>query len=191
MNCQMSANLGSVDPQARSFPPSWRDAAIRALYDQPMYVFSWDEIPEKDNARLIQFLTNRFQIELTKTAKIEKIDNSKTIRVFTEKNSLSLKLNHGKTEVILEIDDGRTNKFIAKKGDDGLDVYQLVNGVGCPNCFSEFRGLKQLRMLHGDHIIPYSLGGPTTWENLQLLCKGCNLAKYNHILDDQKISGLI
>ena len=96
MNCQMPLNLESVDPQARAFPPSWRDAAIRALYDQ------------------------------------------------------------------------------------------LVNGVVCPNCKRVFRGLKQLRMLHGDHIIPYTQGGPTTWENLQLLCQGCNLAKYNHVLDDQK-----
>lgn len=27
------ANLEVVDPRARIFPPSWRDAAIRALYE--------------------------------------------------------------------------------------------------------------------------------------------------------------
>jgi hypothetical protein len=27
------ANLEVIDPRARAFPPSWRDAAIRALYD--------------------------------------------------------------------------------------------------------------------------------------------------------------
>ena len=27
------ANLEAIDPRARTFPPSWRDAAIRALYD--------------------------------------------------------------------------------------------------------------------------------------------------------------
>ena len=92
----MPLNLESVDPRARTFPTSWRDAAIRALYDES------------------------------------------------------------------------------------------VNGVVCPNCNSVFRRLKQLRMLHGDHIIPYSLGGPTTWENLQLLCQGCNLAKYNRVLGGEK-----
>lgn len=32
-----------------------------------------------------------------------------------------------------------------------------------------------------DHIIPFSKGGSTTVENLQLLCQKCNLEKSNHI----------
>lgn len=32
-----------------------------------------------------------------------------------------------------------------------------------------------------DHIIPFSKGGATTIENLQLLCQKCNLEKSNHI----------
>ena len=32
-----------------------------------------------------------------------------------------------------------------------------------------------------DHIIPFSKGGSTTLENLQLLCQKCNLEKSNHI----------
>lgn len=32
-----------------------------------------------------------------------------------------------------------------------------------------------------DHIIPFSKGGATTFENLQLLCQKCNLKKSNHI----------
>lgn len=31
--------------------------------------------------------------------------------------------------------------------------------------------------LHLDHIIPFSRGGPTTFENLQTLCRTCNLKK--------------
>ena len=33
------------------------------------------------------------------------------------------------------------------------------------------------RMLHVDHIIPRSIGGNTEYENLQVLCIKCNLAK--------------
>lgn len=33
--------------------------------------------------------------------------------------------------------------------------------------------------LHIDHIIPYSLGGETTIDNLQTLCSECNLGKSN------------
>jgi hypothetical protein len=71
-------------------------------------LFSWDAIPGNDNVRLIEFLIHKFGIDWVKTAKIEKIDNDKTIRVSTEKNFLSLSLNDAKTEVNLKIDDGKT-----------------------------------------------------------------------------------
>lgn len=35
--------------------------------------------------------------------------------------------------------------------------------------------------LHLDHIIPFSKGGDTSVENLQLLCQKCNLEKSNKI----------
>lgn len=35
--------------------------------------------------------------------------------------------------------------------------------------------------LHLDHIIPFSKGGATNVENLQLLCQKCNLEKSNKI----------
>lgn len=93
---------------------------------QIRYVFSWDEIPGKDNKGLIEFLilTQKFDIDWVKTAKIEKNENGKAIKVFTKKKSLSLALNDLKTEVILKIDKGRINKFIAKMENDELKIYQ-------------------------------------------------------------------
>jgi len=31
--------------------------------------------------------------------------------------------------------------------------------------------------IHMDHVIPESKGGPTTYDNLQVTCRKCNLAK--------------
>ncbi|MHB1783672.1 MAG: DEAD/DEAH box helicase family protein [Acidimicrobiales bacterium] len=35
-------------------------------------------------------------------------------------------------------------------------------------------------LMHGDHMLPWSLGGRTTMDNLQALCASCNLRKGNH-----------
>ncbi|OGX23798.1 MAG: hypothetical protein A2787_05745 [Omnitrophica WOR_2 bacterium RIFCSPHIGHO2_01_FULL_48_9] len=37
--------------------------------------------------------------------------------------------------------------------------------------------------LEADHVIPFSKGGKTTLDNLQLLCKKCNLGKSNRHLE--------
>ncbi|HEU6448507.1 MAG TPA: HNH endonuclease signature motif containing protein [Verrucomicrobiae bacterium] len=50
-------------------------------------------------------------------------------------------------------------------------------GVTCPICKITFRGLAGLRLLHADHIMSWSAGGLTTWENLQILCSPCNIMK--------------
>jgi predicted amidophosphoribosyltransferase len=97
------------------------------LLDKGKYVFNWDEIPGRDNVRLIEFLSQKFGIDWAKIAKVEKIDDDKAIEVSTERNSLSLRLNDEKTEVILVIDDVRTHKFIAKVENDELNIYSKKN----------------------------------------------------------------
>jgi 5-methylcytosine-specific restriction endonuclease McrA len=80
-------NLEIVDPKDRCFPPSWRDAAIRRLFDD------------------------------------------------------------------------------------------VRDGIKCPHCHEWFRGRRELKLLHADHIVPWSKGGFTTWENLHILCGPCNVEK--------------
>ena len=55
---------------------------------------------------------------------------------------------------------------------------KIARGVRCQRCQALFRRPAELRRLQGDHIVPYSRGGLTTWTNLQLLCPACNLRKH-------------
>ncbi|NEO44081.1 MAG: HNH endonuclease [Moorea sp. SIO4A3] len=48
-------------------------------------------------------------------------------------------------------------------------------------CHRLFRGPKGFRQLKADHIHPFSKGGLTTWDNLQLLCLRCNAQKSDTI----------
>lgn len=98
------------------------DRCKKDLKDE--YMFSWGEIPGKDNGRLVKILIQRFDINWIGAAKIEKIDNDKTIKLSTEQRSLSLKLNDKKCEVILERDAGRPDKLKAKWENSKLNIYK-------------------------------------------------------------------
>lgn len=56
-----------------------------------------------------------------------------------------------------------------------FDLVQL--GVLCRGCKKVFRTRRELGLLQCDHIHPWSQGGLTSWGNLQLLCRPCNLIK--------------
>ncbi len=103
------------------------------------YLFSWDKIPGRDNVILIEFLKQNFGIDWIKTAKIEKIEDGRTIKVSTEKNSLLLRLNDEKTKVSLKIDDVRTDKFIAKTENSKLNIYEIQGKYSrfIPSIFKE------------------------------------------------------
>lgn len=51
-------------------------------------------------------------------------------------------------------------------------IMALVGGGKCARC-----GKRLSSSFHGDHIVPFSKGGPTTLMNGQALCAACNLKK--------------
>lgn len=63
------------------------------------------------------------------------------------------------------------NKFKS----DFKRIYEAQHHL-CPYCKKEF----ELNKLEADHIKPWSKGGTTTVDNLQLLCKTCNIKKSNY-----------
>lgn len=50
--------------------------------------------------------------------------------------------------------------------------YEEQNGI-CPHCGKHFA----IEDMEGDHIIPFRDNGKTRYDNLQMLCKACNLKK--------------
>lgn len=100
---------------------------IEIIIVSDMYLFGWDEIPGNDSLMLIFFLRQNFGIDWGQTAKIEKIDNGKTIKVSAGSKYLSLKLNDEKTSVKIEIYDGRTDNLVAKIEDSKPNIYSDIN----------------------------------------------------------------
>ncbi len=118
------------------------DKINKKMSEMIMYLFSWDNIPGDHNGRLIEFLTQKFGIDWVKTAKIEKVDDGRTIRLTGENNFLSLKLNNEKTKVNLEINDSRTYEFIAKIALGELHIY--MNSAFQKNLFESTKFLFHL-----------------------------------------------
>jgi hypothetical protein len=54
------------------------------------------------------------------------------------------------------------------------ESYERQNGV-CPKCEQNF----DIDKMEADHITPWSVGGKTTADNCQMLCKDCNRRKSN------------
>ena len=55
---------------------------------------------------------------------------------------------------------------------DKRTVYEQQSGI-CPICKNHF----EFSEMAGDHIVPWSKGGKSVLENLQMLCTDCNLKK--------------
>ena len=58
---------------------------------------------------------------------------------------------------------------------DKRSVYEKQGGI-CPYCKTHF----EYEEMHGDHIVPWSKGGRTVLENLEMLCVKCNVKKSNN-----------
>ncbi len=104
---------------------------------EKLNLFSWDEIPGKDESRLIEYLIENFGVNWITTAKIERISHIGTISISTENNSLSLRLNNEKTRVNLTIDDGRTDELPVKKEHGKLNVYNSSENNSSEVCNKE------------------------------------------------------
>ncbi|MCZ7380862.1 MAG: hypothetical protein O8C64_04715 [Candidatus Methanoperedens sp.] len=102
-----------------------------SLKDETMYLFSWDEIPGKDNDILIEFLIQNYDLNWVRTAKINKADK-KTIEISDGSNLLSLRLNHidkMRLRLNLTTNDGITDEFVVKTESGYRNIYEKNRAV--------------------------------------------------------------
>lgn len=94
--------------------------------------------------------------------------------LITRKKQQQSRINRAKTIADSPATNGGKASRTTIPDDVKLLVWQRDHG-SCAKCGSNIE-------LQFDHVIPLSLGGATTPENLQILCGRCNRAKSNSII---------
>lgn len=133
---------------------------ILELDTTPEALRLWDEVQEKERAERMRAAADREKAEIA-----SKLKERQRRRELEEQVRMEL------------IDSGELFGDQPKRPPIPREVVDAVyrrDGARCVYCGST-------ENLQLDHIIPFSKGGATSLENLQLLCQKCNLEKSNKI----------
>ena len=180
-------SLSTHNNQCVSFSSRYCICSMYAYCKEIMIIF---EIETKRKG-LVNFFCNRYD-EIKKEDVVFSIDyNEDSIKAFEkekkmqrEKEEIKRKLLEKQRKKDLEkevlqelISSGIISPDTKKREPIPREICDAVyarDGGKCVYCGS-------MENLQFDHIIPYSKGGATSVENLQLLCQKCNISKSNKI----------
>ena len=143
---------------------------FRAIYNECSSELTMSQIESKNLLEKLREANTQLQYERKK----EQIEKDKIKAKLLEKKK---KREIEKLALQELIDEGEIFPEANKRPPIPKDVVDTVwnrDGGKCVYCGSN-------ENLHLDHIIPFSKGGDTSVENLQLLCQKCNLEKSNKI----------
>ena len=143
---------------------------FRAKYNECSSELTMSQIESKNLLEKLREANTQLQYERNK----EQIEKDKIKAKLLEKKK---KREIEKLALQELIDEGEIFREANKRPPIPKDVVDTVwnrDGGKCVYCGSN-------ENLHLDHIIPFSKGGDTSVENLQLLCQKCNLEKSNKI----------
>ena len=143
---------------------------FRAKYNECSSELTMSQIESKNLLEELREANTQLRYERTK----EQIEKDKVKAKLLEKKK---KREIEKLALQELIDEGEIFPEANKRPPIPKDVVDTVwnrDGGKCVYCGSN-------ENLHLDHIIPFSKGGDTSVENLQLLCQKCNLEKSNKI----------
>ena len=90
-----------------------------------LYLFSWDNIPGKDDGKLRKFLEEDVGLEWAENAEIHKSNADTTINISKDENSVEIMMDAKKEKATLKISGGRTHDLKVKKEDDKLNLYKF------------------------------------------------------------------
>jgi hypothetical protein len=85
--------------------------------------FCWDNVSEKENDELKNFLRKEFDMDWVKVAGITKSNDDMTIYISTDKHSAEIRMDANKKNATLKIRDGKTHNLEVKKVDDKQYIY--------------------------------------------------------------------
>lgn len=104
----------------------WLGNGIRRLKEsgEGEYLFSWDDVPGKDNERLIRYLGNNFSIDQAENIEIRKSDDRKTIYIHNDDESTKIMIDEKEEKATLKTSDHETLHLKVKKEDGELNIYE-------------------------------------------------------------------
>lgn len=87
------------------------------------HLFAWGEVPGKDEAKLREFLKNRYAVDWVGTATLEKSDSLGVINFTSDNNLISLQLDEYKTKLSVLINENKKDEFQGMMVDGKLNIY--------------------------------------------------------------------
>ena len=101
------------------------------LLKENSFLFSWNNVPGKDNKKLLEYFNGDLGINWVECAEICKSDDDKTIRIFKDEKSIEIIINKNEMKAILIISDNRTYDLEIKKENGKLNIYEYSKNRNC------------------------------------------------------------
>ena len=182
----MALISGMSQRQAYKFAYNYENMKDTTIDVKACELFKKDKIQLRYNQLIKEkqqnILKNVSNINSDLLSKVEKYKNvNETIIEFIESDILKSLPKEISTQEKLK-------KINRRRSINDTTRYAVLERAGfkCQCC-----GMKPLKnndvILHIDHIIPYSLGGSDSIDNLQVLCDKCNISKRNKFIINHNI----
>ncbi|KAF5427938.1 hypothetical protein C5S42_04100 [Candidatus Methanomarinus sp.] len=117
------------DPIKKHF--RYAQLTLDKLLKENSFLFSWNNVPGKDNKKLLEYFNGDLGINWVECAEICKSGDDKTIRIFKDEKSIEIIINKNEMKAILIISDNRTYDLEIKKENGKLNIHKYSKNRNC------------------------------------------------------------